>query len=398
MNMALHHPLHRSAEAAPLDRVRVFDDMAAVEPVWRRFEAAADSLMSPYQRFDFLAAWQRHVGSRRGVTPLIAVGFDAAGGPLCLWPLGRSTGGGIRKAEFLGGKHANFNTVIWQRDFARQATAATIEGLIGQFAPAVDLLVLLNQPEHWEGIANPLALLPHGVSPSSAYSGKLMPDFDALQEARISGNKRRKLRNRERQLNKLGPLHLRRPQSAEDARAMLAVFHEQKAQHMREIGVDNVFTKPGVADFIEEAACANFENGPALEIYALSVGDRIVATSAGVPAHGRFSNMFNSIARDETAQGSPGASLLIRLVQDLCGRGLHTFDLGVGDAQYKDLFCPDEEVLFDSFLPLSPVGRMFAAATRAAYAAKRTIKKTPALWSAVQAARSLRKRLTPPIS
>ena len=44
---------------------RFFDDMAAAEPHWRALEQV-DSLATPYQRYDFLKLWQRHVGVEFG--------------------------------------------------------------------------------------------------------------------------------------------------------------------------------------------------------------------------------------------------------------------------------------------------------------------------------------------
>ena len=370
-------------------RLEIHQDFAAVEAIWRRLEADPGMVLTPYQRFDFAAAWQRHVGARNGITPLIAVGYDA-GTPVCLLPLGCRQVAATRQAEFLGGKHANFNMAIWRRDYGATATADAIEGLLAPLGDAVDALILLNQPERWNGLRRLLLLLPHSVSADPAYHGALMPDFEALLAARMSTSKRKKLRNRERALAQHGTVIFRRAETAEDAQSILAAFHDQKAQRMRELGVGNVFAEPGVAEFIAEAAAILPGREPVIELYALSTNDEIVATSAGVVAGGRFSTMFNSITRTATAQASPGQILLNRLVQSTCERGLHTFDLGVGEAQYKEIFCNDPEPLFDSFLPYSPAGRMVAAANRAAYAAKRAIKRNTMIWSTVQAARRWR--------
>src|ERR1700694_5387575 len=74
--------------AGQVARVAVFDEMAAAEPFWRSLERD-DAWATPYQRFDLLAAWQLHVGARQGIVPFIVTGFDVAGRPLLLLPLGR---------------------------------------------------------------------------------------------------------------------------------------------------------------------------------------------------------------------------------------------------------------------------------------------------------------------
>src|SRR5215471_9614683 len=68
-------------------RVEVFDTMAEAEPHWRLLEHT-DVLATPYQRFDFLKLWQRHVGSEAGINPFIVVGFNASREPLFLLPFG----------------------------------------------------------------------------------------------------------------------------------------------------------------------------------------------------------------------------------------------------------------------------------------------------------------------
>src|SRR5665647_1608395 len=94
--------------------IEVFHDMAAAEPYWRALEQAPN-LATPYQNYDFLNLWQRHVGAEAGMTPFIVVAFNGTGTPLFLWPFGLSQLGGLRVVEFLGGKHANFNMGLWRR-------------------------------------------------------------------------------------------------------------------------------------------------------------------------------------------------------------------------------------------------------------------------------------------
>jgi CelD/BcsL family acetyltransferase involved in cellulose biosynthesis len=113
----------------------------------------------------------------------------------------------------------------------------------------------------------------------------------------------------------------------------------------------------------------------------------------GMVRDGRFSAMFNSIPADQFRSESPGEQLLVNMIRSCCERGLDTFDLGVGEAAYKDMFCPDEEPLFDTCLPLSARGHALVAIERAKSAVKRTIKQNRSLWSAVVRARQWRAAL-----
>src|SRR3954451_20250826 len=91
MTMAAVIESRAAEEARPqpsrIARVEILHDIAAAEPVWRGLEQSA-AFCTPYQRFDLLSAWQRHVGAREGVKPFIVIASDRDGESLLLLPLG----------------------------------------------------------------------------------------------------------------------------------------------------------------------------------------------------------------------------------------------------------------------------------------------------------------------
>jgi CelD/BcsL family acetyltransferase involved in cellulose biosynthesis len=373
-------------------RVEIIEDMARAEPHWRALEQG-DGLRTPYQRYEFLKLWQRHVGTATGMTPFLVVGFNAQGAPLFLWPLGRRRFGGLQVAEFLGGKHANFNMGVWRRDVAEAIEADDLRAVLRQLSGHVDLLKLTSQPLTWCGTTNPFALLPHLRSANSGFSGALVPDYDALLRAHTNSATRKKMRKKERALSGFGAVRFAQAENDPEIRRVLDVFFKQKSARMRVLGVSDAFAPPSVRRFIEAAATERLAGGkPLIELYALSVGDIIVATFGGTAGGGRFCGMFNSIIKDRYAAESPGEQLLAQVVQRCCERGLNTFDLGIGESNYKTLFCSDAEPLFESHLPLDPAGRLLAAGFDIAARGKRTVKGHSALWATVRLVRRLRAR------
>lgn len=369
--------------------VEVVNSLPAAESAWRSLE---NQFGTPYQRYDWAAAWQNHVGTGDGVTPFIIIGRDNDGTPLFLWPLGRRQMGPLSIAQYLGGKHANFNTPLWHRDVAESLTPADLKTIISRIAGA-DVLLLLNQPESWSGIRNPLMLLAHQASPSHAYRGALSADFEALWLEKTSTSKRKKFRKKEQTIGKHGALRYWQAATATDVQQILDAFFEQKSQRMREFGIADIFGATNTRKFIAAACNAGLSEGkPAIELYAFSVGETIAATCAGAVGGGRFCCMFNSMTRGPLAHDSPGELLLVHVVRACCQRGLTTFDLGIGEAAYKERFCEDVEPLFDSVLPLSGLGHVSGPLLRWLYAAKRTIKNSNKAWSLAQAAR---RRLRP---
>ncbi|MFN3658765.1 MAG: GNAT family N-acetyltransferase [Pseudolabrys sp.] len=387
-----------SAEARPaadraIARVAVFDDMAEAEPYWRELERSG--LATPYQQFDFLKLWQTHAGTAAGMTPFIVVGFNAAGAPLFVWPLGCRRRGSLRVVEFLGGKHANSNMGLWRRDVAATVSAADLRAVLGHLASRADLLAFVNQPLTWVGATNPFALLPHQTSPDFGISGSLMPDFEALLRVRTSANTRKKLRKKERTLAEFGTVRFERATRPEHIRRVLDAFFKQKSARMRVLGLPDVFAAPDIRRFVEACASAYLPNGePVIELFALWVDDIIVATLGGIAGHNRFCAMFNSMTQGRHAAASPGELMLVSVTRHCCERGFETLDLGVGDSHYKGMFGSDAEPLFDSYLPLSPAGRLLGFAYRMAGVAKRTIKQRPLLWSMVGLLRRLRARFS----
>jgi CelD/BcsL family acetyltransferase involved in cellulose biosynthesis len=384
---------------APVDghiaEITVFADMAAVEPHWRALEQAS-VLATPYQHYDFLRLWHRHVGAVSGISPFIVVGFNPFGTPLFLWPLGLRQVAGLRVVEFLGGKHANFNMALWRSDVASQLQASDIKAVLGRLGPEADLLKLSNQPLTWGGATNPFALLPHQRAANYAFSGGLIPDFDALLRARTNAAARKKMRKKERTLAGYGHVQFARAEGQREIRHALDVFFKQKSARMRAQGLNDVFADPNVRRFVEDAAStARADGQPLIELYTLSVDDMVVATMGGIVGRGRFCAMFNSIVNGRYAVESPGEQLIVQLVRQCCDRGLDTFDLGIGSARYKNLFCSDAEPLFDSFLALSAAGLLPAVSYRIAAVAKRIIKERSSLWTLVKAGRGLRARLSP---
>lgn len=399
MNVVAIRPLpaaarNKRAVDPRIARVEVFDDLTAAEPHWRTLELV-DSLATPYQRYDFLKHWQRHVGSNSGMTPFIVVGFSQESEPLFLLPLCSRPIGGLIGLEFLGGKHANFNMALWRRDVAATIGADGLRNALASLSGHADVLKLINQPLTWGGATNPFALLPHQRAANYGFSGALVPDFDALLRARSNSEARKKMRKKERALASFGELRFERATEPDDVRRVIDAFFKQKSARMRALGMSDAFSLPGVRRFIEAAATEQLVDGkPLVELYALSVDDMIVATMGGIVGSSRFCAMFNSIIQGRFAVESPGEQLILRLVRSCCERGLLTFDLGIGEARYKNLLCGDAEPLFDSYIPLSAAGRLPALAFALGAATKRAIKSQPALWSIVGASRRLRARLS----
>ena len=302
---------------------------------------------------------------------MIVVARDRRGAPLALFPLATRKVGGLRIAVFLCGRESNFNIGLLRPNVSLDARALLARAA-RESALCPDLYFLLNQPCRFGARENPLIGGGASPSPSFAYGTALPRDVDALA-AQLSKASRKKLRKKELHLAQLGELVAEHRASGARAREIIAALIAQKSTRLARKGVDGVFDDPDMRAFLERALANN-----AIEIHALSLSGRIIATYVGLAHAGRFSALANSFdLDDEIARCSPGDLLLRALMRDLISRGFAYFDLGVGEARYKEAVCDETIELFDLILPVTWRGALAAPAFKAALAAKRLVKHSP---------------------
>ena len=377
----------RWSQASRIATVDIVSDLDKAEAVWRGLESQSVT-HTPYQRFDFLAAWQRQVGEREGSTPFIVVVSDAERRPLALLPLAYRRSYGLDIVGFMGGKHATFNMPLWDRDFAANATRADMTALIAGISEhsRADVLALHQQPKTWREVQNPLALLPH--QPSVNDCPLLVMEPGGEPASRISNSFRRRLKGKER---KLQPQPVRSYVATEDSdiTRLLDWFFRIKPLRMAEQKLPNVFADPGVEEFIRAACLARLASGGrAIDIHALQCEEEVIAIFAGVADGHRFSMMFNTYTLSSNAKYSPGLILMRDIIDRYAASRYRALDLGIGSDDYKRLFCKGDEPIFDSFVALTARGRIAATAMSGLNRTKRMVKHNPALFETAQKLRS----------
>lgn len=119
-------------------------------------------------------------------------------------------------------------------------------------------------------------------SPSNGYRLALSGDAEATLSRALSKDGRKKLRQKDKKLRELGPVAHRVARTAEEAEAILAAFLDQKRARFRELGLPNPFDDEATQTFLRRAARAGLAEGrPAIELHALMLGERIVASFGG---------------------------------------------------------------------------------------------------------------------
>ncbi|MBS0532352.1 MAG: GNAT family N-acetyltransferase [Proteobacteria bacterium] len=375
--------LRARSNASRIAHVEILRDMREAEPVWRSLETG---MLTPYQRFDFLAQWQMHVGAREGLQPCIIIAYDTDRQPLLLLPLASSQENGVRVARFMGGKHVTFNMALLRQDFAAAATSVDLEALlraIREHPSRIDILALTRQPDRWRDLPNPMTQLPSQTAVNDCPLMTIAPG--SLPADRISNSFRRRLKGKERKLQALSGYRYHLLETDHDIKRTLDWFFVVKPQRMAAQKLPNVFADPGVEDFLRAACMARLPNGArVVEIHSLECDSEIIALFAGVADNDRFSMMFNTYTMSENSRFSPGLILMRDIIDSYAERGLTSLDLGIGSDDYKRLFCKGDEPIFDSFLPLTTIGKLAAIGMSSLTHAKRMVKQTPALMQLAQ--------------
>ena len=387
------HALSGSPHAGRVDiRISVHEGLAAIEREWRDFERRADGTV--FQTYEWLATWHRHIGARRGTRPAVVIGRDARGEILLLLPLAVERTALARRLTWLGSELCDYNAPLLAPDFSLQVSIARFRQLWDEVLARLgshprlgfDLVDLEQMPETVGAQHNPMLHL--GVTPhrNSAYLVSLAESWEKLYAKRSSATRRHD-RAKRGKLAERGAVRVVNALEPVEIAATLETLMAQKGRWFAEMGVDNIFERPGVREFFldiaTDPAC------PITHVSRLEVGDATVATNFGLMFGDCYYHVLASYDRaSELARFGPGAVHLHELMRHAIGLGLRQFDLSVGNERYKHEWCDRELKLYDHIAVLNPRGACAALPIVLARRVKGWIKRNPALWNAFRKARA----------
>ena len=367
-------------------------DLAAIEQDWRAFEQTADC--TPFQTFDWLAAWQRHIGTAAGIMPAIVIvrrGDDM----LILLPLAVHGGAFARRLMFLGQDLCDYNAPLLARNFADAIGADGVMPLWReicatlQAAPALqhDTIAFGKMPERIGAQKNPLLALDVRLNPSGAYETELGADWEQFYGAKRSSATRRRDRTKLKRLGTLGEVKFVNPEVSAELALTLDALMQQKGKSFARMGVPNIFERPGYAAFFRELATAPRMRA-LVHLSRLDVGSTWAAVNLGLTFRDGYYHILASYDDGEVSRFGPGAAHLRELLRHAIARGLTRFDFTIGDEPYKREWCESEQRLYDYSAAVTWRGWPSALASASWRRVKRAIKKTAPLWNAVVRVRS----------
>jgi CelD/BcsL family acetyltransferase involved in cellulose biosynthesis len=361
-------------------------DLAAAERDWRKLEATAE--LSPFQTFDWLSAWQRHMGAPNGIRPAIVVA-KRGDEILFLLPLAVTSGGLTRRLTFLGQELCDYNAPLLARDFTSAvgnefaALWRQIHQLV-QATPALrhDTIAFEKMPERIGAQPNPLLCLDLRLNPSGAYETVLGADWEQFYTSKRSSATRRRDRTKLKRLGEIGEVRFVDPQADVDIASTLDTLIAQKSKQFARMGVADLFARPGYVEFLRELSSA-----PAgqrlVHVSRLDVGATWAAVNVGLIHRDCYYHVLASYDDGEVSRFGPGAAHLRELLKFAIARGLKRFDFTIGDEPYKRDWCESEQRLHDYSAAVTMRGWPSAAVSGSLRRVKRAIKHSAPLWNVV---------------
>jgi CelD/BcsL family acetyltransferase involved in cellulose biosynthesis len=382
----------RPASAAPADvELAVHHDLAAVEPVWRSVQE--HGACTAFQSFEWLSAWQHHVGALAGVTPCIVVARNSEGAPLLILPLAVQTRGFVRELTWLGSDLCDYNAPLLASGHSAPADFMSLwQRIVAQLQSDPrsrhDLVRLEKMPPVIGEQPNPMAVLPANLNPSGSYVTKLGTNWDEFYAAKRSSSTRRRDRSKRKHLGEFGEVKFVSADDSAKVLDTLAVLVEQKTKTFERHGIRNLFVRPGYLEFYR-ALAGDPRNRSFVHVSRLEVGDQVAAANLGLVFKGSYYHVLASYTDNELSRRGPGAAHLNDLLRYAIERGLSVFDFTIGDERYKRDWCDDVQPLHDHVAVTSWRGMAAAGPAIMLTRLKRTIKQTPVLWAMVVKVRAI---------
>ena len=379
------------AIADVIAELSVTSNIDAMEHEWRDFEQRADC--TPFQTFDWLATWQRCVGTPARVKPAIIAG-RRRNRLLFMLPLAIERMRLSSRLVFLGSSLCDYNAPLLAPEFHDLVAPAdfvewwqSVQTFLQDSVEFEHDSVLFDKmPEKVGGQSNPLAALTTELTATRAYLANLSADWDTFYASKRSANTRRRDRTKRKGLCESGELRLVTAKDPEETRSTLNILWSQKGRWFDRMGIPNLFDRPGYAEFYASiAATAN----QFVHVSRLDVGSQCVAANLGLTFRGCYYHVLASYDDGPLSRFGPGIVHLHELMRYAIGQGCRQYDFTIGDEGYKRDWADTTIELYDHIAAANRFGRMTAALTIFKLRAKRFVRQSSLLWPIVSRLRAL---------
>jgi CelD/BcsL family acetyltransferase involved in cellulose biosynthesis len=374
-------------------RFSIHRELSAVENEWRSFQELADCTV--FQTFDWLAAWQKHIGVPQRVKPVIVIGHFTDSEMAFLLPLCVEQKYGLRRLRWLGQDLCDYNAPLLARDFSERVEPdrfltiwQTLQGQM-QSDPLLrhDWIDFAKMPKQLGGQTNPFTHVKVTPHPSGTHLAHLTDNWEKFYVAKRSSSTRRRDRTKRAHIAKHGEIRFVTATEAADAVRTVETLMEQKSRDFAHKGIPDLFARPGHREFFLDLA-TNPATREIVHISRTDVGTTIAAANLGLMFGDCYYHVLASYTDGEIANYGPGILHLREMMSYAIRRGLKRFDFTIGDEPYKLEWSDTDAQLYDFVAPVTWRGTPATLTSNLYRSGKRIIKQTPWLWRLAEGARA----------
>ena len=331
-------------------------DLAAAD--WPSIADVRDLRMYIFQSREFLDIWLDTIGKARRIEPCFVVVRDAEGRPVLYLPLIIETKFNVRLLRFMDCGVADYNApiVAADRTLSRHEFHEVWADVLAR-VPSFDVIDLKKIASDVAGALNPLTYLDCTSFGDSGHAIALARLRERTDTRRAEVRLRRKLQSYAKGLSQIGePRFIVNPAAAEAARVAERLLELKRRKYER-TSTPDFLAAPGVERFYREMMSPG-RLGTISHLSALIVGDTVASAHLGFIGRGRFYYIFPAY---DTAFGRHrvGHLLLQHLIDQSVTQDFETFDLGIGDASYKNKWATHHLALHSHERAVTAAGRVY---------------------------------------
>jgi CelD/BcsL family acetyltransferase involved in cellulose biosynthesis len=383
-----------SREAAPELTFSIYTDLGAVEGEWRNFQQVAEC--TPFQTFEWLSAWHRHVGARRDIVPAIVVGRFAHGKTAFILPLAVEQRRWSKRLCCLGEELCDYNAPLLAREFAQRVQA---DGFLAfwralqkqmQSDPRLrhDWIEFEKMPQTVGVQVNPFTYLDVAPNANSAHITQLGDDWETFYRNKRSSATRRRDRAKRKRMSEFGEIRFVTAAAADEVRQTLDTLWAQKKQIFARRGIADTFSQPGYREFFDEFASSP-QTRHLVHVSRVEIGTTWAAANFAVIFGDCYYHLLSSYCDDQLTRFGPGVLHLRDLLAYAIKSGLRLFDFTIGDEHYKLEWSDLRLKLYDYSAAATVRGLPANCTSIVRRRIKRFIKQTPPVWRLVCRVRSV---------
>jgi CelD/BcsL family acetyltransferase involved in cellulose biosynthesis len=325
---------------------------------WPSIADDRDLRMYIFQSREFLDIWLDTIGKASRVEPYFVVVRDADRRPVLYLPLIIETKFNVRLLRFMDCGVADYNAPIVAADRAlSRQEFHDVWAEVLALLPGFDVIDLKKVASDVAGAVNPLAYLDCTPFGDSGHAIVLTRLRDQTDTRRAVVRLRRKLQTYAKGLSRIGePRFIVNPDAAEAARVAERLLELKREKYQR-TSTPDFLTAPGVERFYREMMSPG-RLGTISHLSALTIGDTVASAHLGFIGRGRFYYIFPAYDT-EFGRYRVGHLLLQHLIDQSVTQDFDTFDLGIGDATYKNKWATHRLALHSHECATTAAGRVY---------------------------------------